>query len=152
MTKTPSLSALKIVSLAIHFSVLIYVFIIFILARSQAWDPASWGEMIKPENEILVYVLIALSGIMFFISLMAPQFFRSKNSQASGEGNLILNFSEFTPHVYTLTILRLALAESIAIFGFVLAFLNQSPWLIVPFALVSMALQVVVGPWIKKKG
>ena len=149
MKKPQSLRQLKIVSIAIHFSVLFYVFIVFFLAKSEAWTPVEFTEMLRLEHELLFYILIGLSGVMFLLSLMAPQFIRVADSSRSQPQGIFLDFTNFTPRIFTVTILRLAFAESIAIFGFVLAFLNQSPWFILPFAIVSLIVQILVGPWIK---
>jgi len=152
MRKSQSLLTLKITALAIHLSVLIYVFIVFFLAKTQPWENLGWGGMIKPEHEILLYVLMGLAGVMVFLTIMVPQLFASKDPQVSKPQSAFFDFNNFTPKIYTQTILRLAFAESIAIFGFVLAFQNQSPWLIVPFAAVSLILQVAFAPWMTIRG
>lgn len=57
-----------------------------------------------------------------------------------------LDYAHSTPRLHTLTILRLALAESIAVIGWVMALLMANALLYIPFAALALLLQVVFGP------
>ncbi len=111
----------KIVALALHFSILIYVFVIYFLSQNSNPDEWVMAFRILPDQLMFVIALAAFSlvntGMAIFFKPLIP---------------------------------RMALAESIAIFGFLAAFLNHSFLLIVPFALWSLILQIFVGPWIQK--
>ncbi len=111
---------LKIVAIALHMSLLMYVGVLFFLMQS---DPAGWemGFRILPENKIIFFTLIGTSFASTALSIFMSQ-----------------------------PIVRMALAESVAIYGFVAAFLNHSFLLIVPFAVWALILQIFVGPWIQK--
>lgn len=111
---------LKIVALALHFSIVMYGVILFVLMQG---DPTGWemGFKILPEWKLLVIVLAAFSLINSAVAIFVKA-----------------------------PIPRMAVAESIAIFGFLAAFLNHSFLLLVPFAIWSLLLQIYVGPWVQK--
>lgn len=142
-----SLIPLRIISFAMHFSILIYVFIVFFLSQTQGWPVKTWGEWIQPDFQVIFYVLVGVAVFNGFLTVIVPLLFSPRKPDSTRPVSLFFDFKNFTPRMFTQTILRLAFSESVAILGFVLAFLNQSPWLIVPFAVVALILQVVFAPW-----
>ncbi len=113
----------KVIALALHFSILIYVLVIFILAKNSLANEWVMTFRILPDQKILVFVLVAFAlintGVSVFVKPLIP---------------------------------RMALAESVAIFGFMTAFLNHSFLLVVPFAAWALILQIAVGPWFQSQG
>lgn len=111
----------KIIALALHFSILMYVLVLFILSQNSIADEWIMGFRILPDQKMFVIALAVFSlmntGVAIFLKPLIP---------------------------------RMALAESIAIFGFLAAFLNHSFLLVVPFALWALILQISVGPWFEK--
>lgn len=139
---------LKVVSAALHVSILIYLVVIFVLSKGEGWTLA-WS--IRPGNEILVYVLTGAAFINGMIAVYAPRLFKDPKARVSGvpgqEEPLFFDFSQptITPRIQTATILRMAFAESVAIFGLILAILNQSVAVIVPYVAAGLLLQIAVG-------
>lgn len=157
MDQRPTSSAnLYIICLAFSFAVISLTFVAFFIAPPQNGN-LNWN--IKPENEIIYFALTVVALINAMLSIFAPALFAgllrssSENKQPSyqvPQKSLLLNFDPITPAVYLLTLIRLALAESIAIFGFILSFLNESPFIILPYALIALCIQLIVGPLFSK--
>lgn len=139
---------LKIISAALHVSILIYVVVVFVLAQGGGWS-LSWS--IQQGNEILLYVLTAAAFVNGTIAIYAPRLFKDPKARISGvpgqEEPLFFDFSQptITPRVQTMTIMRMAFAESVAIFGLILALLNQSVAVVVPYVAAGLLLQIAVG-------
>lgn len=139
---------LKVVSAALHVSILIYVVVVFVLSQGGGW---SLALSIRPGNEIFVYVLTAAAFINGALAIYAPRLFKGPKARISGvpgpEEPLFFDFSQptITPRMQTMTILRMAFAESVAIFGLILAILNQSVAVIVPYVAAGLLLQIAVG-------
>jgi len=110
----------KIVALALHASILMYGFVLFILSQNAGGEwTLAWRVL--PENQILTVLMAALSLMATSLAIFLKPL-----------------------------MVRMALAESVAIYGFVAAFLNHSLLLMAPFALWALILQIFVGPWIQK--
>jgi F0F1-type ATP synthase membrane subunit c/vacuolar-type H+-ATPase subunit K len=141
---------IHIIAAALHVSILIYGFVVFLLARSSGGWTMGWN--LRPGNEILFYALAGASAMTGLLSVVLPRLLRSAAPAPStphevGQAPLFFDFSQVTPQLLSLTITRMALAETIAIFGFVLAFLNQAASWILPFAAAGLLLQILVGPF-----
>jgi len=154
MARPNNTANLLVIEMAMHFSILIYVFVLFSLAHSAGTWASGW--VLKPENQMLLYVFVALSFASSMLVVMAPKFVANKKTAESGlnpgapaEG-IFLDYSQTDGRVNKITIMRMAFAESIAIYGFILAFLNQAAWLVLPFAVLALALQVIFGPAVGK--
>ena len=126
---------IRIIAFAMHASILIYGYVLFTVSRSGGWT-SSWD--MPPERKIVFYVLVGMSAVCGALSLLWPRFAKEP---------LFFDFSTVTQRIHSLTVLRMALAEAIALYGFVLAYLNQSIPLFYPFAAVGLFLQVLVGPF-----
>lgn len=156
---------LFIINLAMPISILIFVFVIFFMAHEQSW---SMVFTIQPEQQVLFLLLTVLSFVNAGLLVAAPRIFSGilnskENSQDkkleaattyqaevnehSANHSLFLDYrGDITNGIQSMTIFRFALAESIAIFGFVLSFINQSPLVILPYAFVAVTLQFIFGP------
>lgn len=143
----PDIQNYKKRGIALHFSILMYVFVLYFLAQNSIADEWVMTFRILPDQQMFVIALAAFSlvntGMAIFLKPLIP---------------------------------RMALAESIAIFGFlaaflyqtfkgevqslslkkngkgIAAFLNYSFLLVVPFALWALILQIFVGPWFQSQG
>lgn len=155
----PTLLAIKIINGAMMFSQLIFVFVAFMV--SQGSDIQMQFKL-REGTQTIVMIFGMIAGMQSLMVLFAPKFLkRSTNQQVAPKQNLspedLLNsepasslffdFSSFDQYIYTTTIIRLALAESIGILGFVIAVLNKAVPLMLPFTLLSLSLQFVVGPF-----
>lgn len=136
---------------ALHFSILIYIFVIFLLAKSSEGWVMGW--FLKEGGNVFLFVFGAAALMAGTFSLLVPRIMKGGSSEMPStphevlEKPLFFDFSSITPRIQTLTILRMALAESVAIFGFVLSMLNQSSHWILPFAAAGLLLQILVGPF-----
>lgn len=99
---------------------LIYVVIAFVLAQSNGW---AYSWQVLPAFRLLLYVFAGLACLLTGAVFMLP-----------GLGKIP----------------RIALAEAVAILGLVLVFLHQSPLWVLPFAALSLLLQVFLSPLFDK--
>ena len=144
------LAKMQILAVALHFSILIYVSIAFFLATSSPDWVMGWT--LKEEYRILAYVLIAVSIAAGALALSIPKIMKNTPPQRmtpydAAESPLFFDFSNITRRIQTLTILRMALAESIVLYGLILSILNQALYWVLPFAAVGLLLQILVGPF-----
>lgn len=137
------LHPIYVIAGALHASILVYVGIAYFLANAGGWA-MDWR--IDPDSAVILYALSGASFMDAALALMAPRVF-FKDPQATQEAPLFYDFSQVTPRIQSATIVRMALAESVAIFGLVLAMLNKSFLMILPFAAVGVILQFLVGPF-----
>lgn len=152
----PTYRTLVIISLALHVSLGIYIFIPFFLATQNQWVDWTHGWVLKPEQAMLLWAFVGASAFSAIMVVMIPRLMTvSKKPEdpmvapRRNQGEVFLDFGNFTPRIFIQTIVRLALAESIAIYGLVLAFVNQAPWWVVPFTVAALSLQVLFGPLVK---
>jgi hypothetical protein len=110
-------SNIKLVSLALLASTVLYIVIAFVLASSQGW---SWTWAFPNPT-----LLIAFAVLAFVLAGAA----------------LLLGKIPLLP--------RLAMAEAVAILGLVAAFLSLSPLWVLPFAGLSLLLQIFLSPYIR---
>lgn len=154
---------LVIISLALHFSILLYVAIVFFYGDKIDWLESthqffitgqSWSSdwIIREDKKILFNVLLIVSMATGFLSLLFPRFAPKPQGETSSpispseNASLFFDFKKEDKQITNLTVVRMALAEVIAIYGLVLSILNQSRMVIVPFAAVALILQFLVGP------
>jgi F0F1-type ATP synthase membrane subunit c/vacuolar-type H+-ATPase subunit K len=95
-------------------------------------DPNSAGNTL-PEN--LVNILKIAAGLVFVLTLMSDKFMRKPAAATPPAGQY-----------FVALILRLALCESIAIFGFVLGIMGATKGQFLPFFLVSAVAFVMAAP------
>lgn len=163
-SNTAQYRVLSVQALAMHISLLIYAFIVYRLSSGPDWV-REWR--VKPELEPLFLALCAVS-LMAAVGTVYIPFIWAKlkprpvgksllppGLQPSQEGSLFLDYRMVTSTTVALTILRLTMAESIAVFGLILAFTNESVQILGPFILASLALQLLFGPffghWLSRK-
>lgn len=113
--------SMKVIALALHMSILMYgVVLYFLLLQTHAED-WTMGFRILADKQILTVVMVGLALLATGVAIfMKP------------------------------LIIRMALAESVAIYGFIAAYLNFSFAIFFPFALWALILQIYVGPWIQR--
>lgn len=111
-----------VLSLGFFMATLIYVVIAFVLAQSNGW---AYEWRVLPDLQILIYVFAGLALVLSGAVLVLP-----------GLGKIP----------------RIAMAEAVAILGLVLVFLHQSPLWVLPFAGLSLILQVFLSPIFDKGG
>lgn len=140
----PSKTTLKLVAFALHFSCLIFIGLIFFMASSKGEWTYQFNILKQPQIVMIFCFLAIVESVLVILFPMI-----AKNSQSSNSGKLWFNFDKLHMHDYNLTIIRMALAESICILGFVVALLNHDALWILPFYGVSQILQVLVGPFNK---
>jgi hypothetical protein len=130
---------IRVIAFAMHVSILIYGYVLFTLSRSGGWL-SSWA--IAPDKEIMVYVLAGAATVSAIISLVWPRLLKTTPPTP-----LFLDFSNVTPQIQKVTIVRMAVAEAVALYGFVASYLNQSLNWFFAFAAVGLFLQILVGPF-----
>lgn len=147
--------SLVVIEAAMHFSVGILVFIAHVISGSSSPESAS-----VPEN---IQLLIPIFSLLAFTEAMLSLFFplikkppqKPKSATevlaASVEvkpflHRIILNIIDNPQYFQTMTIIRMAMAESIVVFGLVLALLTHQSFIIYPFAAAGLIIQIIVGP------
>lgn len=147
----PSFQTLVIISIAQHISILFLILVSFFLANQ---GKGGWvmGWRVEQTSRMIFLALLAVAATTAFLGLYYPAIVKAGKqddmlNDAEVKGyNLFCDFQVVDAKLQTLTIVRMALCESVAIFGFVLAILNQSFLIIVPFASLALILQFMVGP------
>lgn len=141
---------LAIISFALHVSILLYVGIpAFLASNSPDWV---FGWRVFPEQNTIFWTLVMVavldSGLAIAFPLISKKGIAAPESAVGGPApqSLFLNFSPLSMPVQQITIVRMAIAESVAIFGLVLAMLNRSVLVAIPFCLVGLLVQFIVGP------
>lgn len=123
-------------------SVLIYGVLAWFITRESA-EPADWRDP-------MVFILAGAAAMVMIAAIVVPGFVvtaarKAKRSDRPSTSQPTSAF-ELTGEVTTAYILRLALIESVAIFGLVLAMAKQSFDLFVPFGLVAIAAFLAFSP------
>jgi len=155
MKQTPersiSTSQMMIIAAALHLSIFIHIFIIFYLARAAEGWVTGW--FLKEGGHIFLIIFSMASLVTGSLSLFFPKIVKVGPKAIPTMLHevevtpLFFDFSNVTPMIYTQTIVRMALAESFSIFGFVLSILNNATHWILPFAAAGLLLQILVGPF-----
>lgn len=134
---------LNLVTLALHFSCFLLVGVVFFLASQSAeW---SYQFRLLESKQILAVLFAGMSVMQIGIATIFPRI--AKKPDQTQPGPIFLNFRELTQQEYTFTIVRLALCESITIFGFVLSFLFKDALWVLPFFAVSQIAMIAFGPF-----
>jgi hypothetical protein len=130
---------IRIIAFAMHVSILIYGGALFILSKSGGWI-SSW--VLEPEKQSTVYTL---AGAAVFSGIMA--LFWQRLLKTTPSTPFFLDFSNVTPEVLKVTIVRMCVAEAVAIQGFVASLITQSlNWFLV-FGAVGLFIQILIGPF-----
>jgi hypothetical protein len=140
---------IRIIALAMHLSILIYIFIVFFMASQGQW---ARGWILGAGKEVIVMILAFNALVAGALSLFLPRIMKGMAPPSTvphevSRAPLFFDFTDVTPKLQSLTITRMALAEAVAIFGFVAAFLNQAAYWVLPFAAAGLLLQILVGPF-----
>ncbi len=106
---------IKLVSLALMASTILYIAVAFVLASSQGW---SWTWATPNPTLLIAFAVLAF---------------------AFAGAALLLGKISLLP--------RLAMAEAVAILGLVAAFVSLSPLWVLPFAGLSLLLQIFLSPF-----
>lgn len=151
---------LLIIEMAMHFSIALFVFVVFVLKQSWEANPQEVPADIGVLRLALTAVCFTTTALSLIFPLISPAKVKGQNIETvlmpSSEvppfwHKLILKIEpEQIQHVQTVAIVRMALGESIAIMGFVIAFLGRDASLIIPYAAWGLVLQVIVGPLFAK--
>ena len=156
-TTQPTKQVITIIAMAMHVSILIFFGLVYLLA-SQAPVERPWisSFAVPHGNEIVVMVFTGMAAVLGGLSLFFPVIAAKSQKPVISDlpANddkpktvLFFDFDKIDQNMLTLTIVRFALAESIAIFGLVLSFLSQSTAWVMPFAFVALSIQILVGPF-----
>jgi len=130
---------IRIIAFAMHGSILIYGYVLYTLSRSGGWL-SSWT--IDPEKTTIIYVLAGAAACSAIIALFWPRLLKTTPPTP-----LFLDFSNVTPQVQKVTIVRMAVAEAVALYGFVASFSTQTMNWFLLFGAVGLFLQILVGPF-----
>lgn len=147
----PSFQTLAIISIAQHISILVFILVTFFLANQ---GKGGWvmGWRVMETSRMIFLVLLAVAATMALLGLYYPAIAKAGKqddmlNDAEVKGyKLFCDFQVVDAKLQTLTIVRMTLCEFVAISGFVLAVLNSSFLIIVPFAILALVLQFMVGP------
>jgi F0F1-type ATP synthase membrane subunit c/vacuolar-type H+-ATPase subunit K len=140
----------RIIWMAFVGAVLMYVFVVYMLLGRAA----SGGGSVQSNPLTIPFVILSVLGAVlgpFMPRVMLPDsrlrqlLNRPSDQQATAgisadEQRLLA----LLPNFYTGFIVRLAFNESIALYGFMLALFSKSAIVILPFAIVSVALNLMV--------
>lgn len=114
---------MKLIALSLHMSILMYGVVLYFISLQSSAEDWTTSFRILADKEVLTVVMAGLALVATSLAI-------------------------FMRHI----IIRMALAESVAVYGFIAAFLNFSLALFLPFALWALILQIFVGPWIQREG
>ena len=134
-----SMAVPRLIWAALLASNLMYALVLFVQFKDLISNPF-------PSSDPLLFPLMAISTMALAIAMILPKalFLRAKvkldaGPQPPSDQQLMTNF--FTPWV-----IRMAMLESISIYGFVLAMKSQAPIAFVPFGALSILTQVSQYP------
>ncbi len=152
-------SLLFVLEFAFHLAIVIFALAGYLINQTQPDAVVLFPA--DTTNRVLYLVFCAQSAIAIAICVLMPLFYKETkdivsdmySAHAGYEGlnnttNLIIfqDFINITRRTLTLFIIRMALGEAVAIFGFVLTVLTHSFYTMLPFALVAFVLQFLFGP------
>lgn len=150
----PSYFLLAVIGIGLHVSIAIYVGVVFFLSQGAGWT-TQW--VIHEDKRLIFNILAGLSTVMALLAFYLPRLLPPASrlpGQPTRVGEtdrpLIFDFKIVDQRIMTVTIVRMALAESVAIYGLINAFLNQSLSVVFPFAAGGLLVQFVVGPFFRK--
>ncbi|MBX7148404.1 hypothetical protein K1X76_04910 [bacterium] len=153
--KIPNIQTLKIISLALHFSLLMITGVCFFMGTQNGWV---MEFIIQPDKSFFFYAMLMAASVSVLLIVTWPFFTLHPPStmdeakvyyqerEKSPFDRMFYDFKNPTQDILAKTIIRMAGCESVALFGFVAAFLNQAPLLMLPFSFVALTLQFIFGP------
>jgi len=112
------------------------VFVYILVAKSA---PVGGSIDIGDELGVLRYVLVAVSMVIFFVTMLVRKLF---NSGVFDKGSAKNSLGAYTVH----KIIIYALNESVAIYGLVLYFMSGSDYDLYGFCILSLVYQVIAMP------
>jgi hypothetical protein len=138
---------------ALMMSVATYGFAVFMIA-GQA-DAQITPLPLPPFVIPIVAVSVAITGIMLYRQLTSPDRIRAAMQAKGSEQDATLSESELRlsrvpPLVFTASIIRWALFESVAVFGLVLAIMSHSFEDFVPYGVAAVALMASTPPKVRQ--
>ena len=151
-----TLAQLKILAAAIAFSTVLLLVVSFVLNSQIVDGPGLFQFYVLPGLEMVTAVLAFATLWPAGLSFVIPKFLDKtpvdpmKPHVVEG-GIFFYNWNHFQASMFATTIVRLALSESVAIFGFLISFMNHSFFNMIPFVVVSLYLQFLWGPFYQKK-
>lgn len=154
-----NLTTLKILSFALMMSQFILMIVLFITNNHPGMADNLWKFHFQDHTQPILMAFCGVAFVNAFLSggikLILDKAQKPSQDLAAGypgssSSKLFYNWNAFTPAMATTTIVRLALAESIGILGFVLGHLNGSVMNMVPFLVVALFLQFLWSPFCRK--
>lgn len=132
--QTPSMMTLRIIWGAMLSSMGIYVLMTFILQPPEGFEPA--------ENfQVMFIALGGVAAVDSVLALLARPFLFFKKL----EGEQVAR-DDAMARYHTSCVISWAMAEAIAILGFVLFMLSYEQWIIFPFVGVGALLMLILFP------
>lgn len=140
-----NLMQLKIVAFALVMSVFVYVFVVFFLFQDPDPEQVANTTLLIPMAGMAGLSVVAIMPLrrMLLGTLALP--FLAGEAGAPPEWNAEVEQAALAKYT-TGTIVGLAVAESVAIYGLVASFLAQGPMLVVPFAATAVLLMAAQFP------
>lgn len=123
-----NLVTLRIIWAALLGSHFLYGFALYVLINQNTVPPEEVSPMMLP-------ILSSLAIIIFFAAIFLPRFFLASAKKLMQPK---LNLEDLIPQFVAPFVVRLALFEAMALFGFGLAFLHKDIKYFLPFAAVSV--------------
>jgi F0F1-type ATP synthase membrane subunit c/vacuolar-type H+-ATPase subunit K len=153
----------KILSVAMMVSVLIFFGVAVFTSMQVVGGADMWSFHVPKGMQVIFMALGFVALVNAGLSAVIHKFLDKAMDKMTGQhssnpANLppvysgenksswFYDWSQFKPHMQTSTIVRLALAESVAIFGLVLSFLSHVPMNMVPFLVLSLVLMYLWSP------
>lgn len=150
MRNTPSKSSLLIINVALMAALFLFLMMLFTIFGKPEFDGTSIPESLIMIVFILGFMAVPMSCLCLFLPLVFGFWRRAEVSKqpTTLAQKIFFDFDDkilFTK-MMPITIMRLAFAEAVALFGFVLAFLTHNLFFYLPFMILSLVLMVLVGP------
>lgn len=141
--------SMHIVWFALMMSVVTYAFAVFMITRQPA--EGDTAPVLPPFVFPIAAVALAVTGVMLYRQMTSPDRLRAALQEKSSERDPTFTEAELRlirvpPLVFTASIIRWALFESVAILGLVLAILNRSFEDFVPYGATAIALMAMAPP------
>jgi hypothetical protein len=150
-----TLTVVKIVWTGLFFSQFMYAFVLF--TQFAARWPDSSPQIFPDFHETFQMALSSVAVVVVFVAFKLPNFLASK-LRAPGTDAVIIDENadpEIEPplsnELFAAFIVRLALIESICLYGFALAITKHAPKMILPFLALSVILYLKNFPANSKK-
>ncbi len=150
-----SLATLKIISLAIAFSTLTLLAASYFMNSQIMGGPGLFQFYILPGMEAMTGVVALMAVPAALLSVVIPKFLDKTpvdplKPHRTGGNIVFYNWDNYKPIMFTTTLVRLALSESIAIYGFMISIFNHTLMNMIPFVGVALYLQFLWSPFFKR--